>query len=177
MFKAYTAYWRIAYLPLSLSLPHSIIIPFLSLTHSLSPTFILYISRAHSLIYNLFLQKAVQFLLVGVMCLFYFLYNGMEVSYGLYVETFSVESQLHLSKSDGAYITAIFWGSYTAMRFLAIFAAIKVKPFHTMAFSFGSCLIGAIPLALWADKSALVLKVLKHDNGSNSPAFMYVKHV
>ena len=104
-------------------------------------------------------QKILTYLLVAIMCLFYILYVGMEVSYGLYIATFSVESQLNLSKSDGAYITAIFWGCFAAMRFVAIFAAIKLKPIYIMTVSFAFCLLGAVPLVVWGDSSPMLLKV------------------
>ena len=98
-------------------------------------------------------------LLVGIMCLFFVLYVGMEVSYGLYIATFAVESQLNLSKSDGAFITAIFWGCFAAMRFVAIFAAVKMRPIYIMIVSFAFCLLGAVPLAFWAETSPTLLKV------------------
>jgi fucose permease len=93
------------------------------------------------------------------MCLFFLLYVGMEVCFGLYIATFAVECQLNLSKSEGAFITAIFWGCFAAARFSAIFAAVKLQPIYIMLLSFGFCLVGAFPLAIWAEKSALVLKV------------------
>ena len=94
------------------------------------------------------------------MCLFFCLYVGMEVCYGLYIATFAVESQLNLSKSEGAFITAIFWGCFAVARFLAIFAAVKMRPIYIMLLSFAFCLVGAFPLVIWADKSPLILKVL-----------------
>ena len=97
------------------------------------------------------------------MCLFFLLYVGMEVCFGLYIATFAVESQLNLSKSEGAFITAIFWGSFATGRFLAIFAAVKMRPIHIMLLSFAFCLVGAFPLVIWAEKSALVLKVKKNN--------------
>ncbi len=106
-----------------------------------------------------FFQKMLRLLLVGIMCLFFVLYVGMEVSYGLYIATFAVESQLNLSKSDGAYITAIFWGCFAAMRFVAIFAAVKMRPIYIMVVSFAFCLLGAVPLAFWAETSPTLLKV------------------
>jgi fucose permease len=83
----------------------------------------------------------------------------MEVSYGLYIATFSVESQLNLSKSNGAYITAIFWGCFAAMRFVAIFAAVKMRPIYIMTVSFAFCLLGSVPLVIWGESLSMVLKV------------------
>ena len=94
------------------------------------------------------------------MCFFYLLYVGMEMCFGLYISTFAVESQLHLSKSEGAFITAIFYGCFAATRFLAIFAAVKMCPIHIMLLSFSFCVVGSFTLVIWAERSALVLKVL-----------------
>ena len=94
------------------------------------------------------------------MCFFYILYVGMDMCFGLYIATFAVKSQLNLSKPEGAFITAIFYGCYAAARFLAIFAAVKMRPIHIMLLSFAFCLVGAFPLVIWADKSPLIFKVL-----------------
>lgn len=82
-----------------------------------------------------------------------------EVTYGLFIASFSVKSKLQLTKSEGAFITAIFWGSFAAMRFVAIFAAIKLKPHFILVTSFAICLIGSIPLAVWAETDEDLLKV------------------
>lgn len=105
------------------------------------------------------MQKVLEWTFVTVLCLFFMLYVGMEVSYGLYVATFAVESKLNLTKSDGAFITAIFWGCFAAMRFVAIFAAVKMKPIYIMLLSFVCCLVGCIPLVIWGETSPMVLKV------------------
>ena len=61
------------------------------------------------------------FLIISFILVFLFLYAGMEVIYGTYIAAFSVRSDLHLSRKIGARITAVFWGSFAAMRFVAIF--------------------------------------------------------
>ena len=111
------------------------------------------------------LQKMLKYILVGILSIFFLLYAGLEISYGLYIATFSVESQLNLSKSEGAYITAIYWGCFATMRCLAIFAAIKLRPIYVMVMSFAFCLMGSIPLTIWGETSVMVLKVImKHCN-------------
>jgi hypothetical protein len=104
-------------------------------------------------------QKTLKYILVGFLSIFFLLYAGLEISYGLYIATFSVESQLNLSKSEGAYITAIYWGCFATMRCLAIFAAIKFRPIYVMVMSFTFCLMGSVPLTIWGETSVLVLKV------------------
>jgi hypothetical protein len=122
-------------------------------------------------------QKILTYLLVSIMCLFFLLYVGMEVSYGLFIATFSVESQLNLSKSDGAYITAIFWGCFAAMRFVAIFAAVKLRPIYIMVVSFVFCLLGAIPLVIWAETSPMLLKVTSHMHNFTLRAMQIIRDI
>ena len=74
-------------------------------------------------------------ILFGLFAFFYFFYVGAEVAYGSYVTTFAVRSKLSLTKQVGAEITAIFWGSFAAMRFASIFAAIYLRPIYVMVLS------------------------------------------
>ncbi len=88
-----------------------------------------------------------QILFIGLMFVFFFVYVGVEVTYGTYVTTFAVKSDLKLSKPTGAKITATFWGTFATIRFLAIFAAMKLKTIHIMTASCTSSVIGAVILA------------------------------
>ncbi len=99
-------------------------------------------------------------LFVGLMCIFYFLYVGVEVVTGTYIATFAVKSELNASKVDGAYVTALFWGSFSAFRFVAIFLAIYLNPLTTMLISFGLCLSSGFGLIIFAQDSLIVLQVL-----------------
>ena len=75
-------------------------------------------------------------MIIIVILAFLFLYSGMEVMYGTYIAIFAVQSDLRLTRQMGARITAVFWGSFAFMRFLAIFLALKVSPLGTLVFSF-----------------------------------------
>ncbi len=59
--------------------------------------------------------------------IFYFLYVGMEVTYGGLIMTFSVK-YLDWSKSEGTMLTSVFWGSFAVGRGLAIFLAKCLSP-------------------------------------------------
>ena len=63
-----------------------------------------------------------QWILLVLLWIFFFSYVGSEVSYGVYLATFVVESKIQLTKKIGAEITAIFFGCFAIMRFLSIFA-------------------------------------------------------
>ena len=77
---------------------------------------------------------------VALICVFFFLYVGAEVVTGVYLTTFAVKSSLHTTKAEGAYVNAVFWGTFTAGRFLSIFLAIYLNPLTTMVLSFGLCI-------------------------------------
>ncbi|XP_059099098.1 sodium-dependent glucose transporter 1-like [Tigriopus californicus] len=94
--------------------------------------------------------------LVGV---FVFLYAGAEYSLANFLTTFAVECQLQLSKTQGAELTAIYWGAFAVMRLAAIFAAIRLDPKHVMGFSFICSLVGGVALSIWAEHSFLALQI------------------
>jgi fucose permease len=79
---------------------------------------------------------------LGLMCAFFFFYVGIEVSYGIFLTAFAVESRQKLSQQVGAEITAIFWGCFAAMRFISIFASMKIQAIYIMIFSCVTSLIG-----------------------------------
>lgn len=102
------------------------------------------------------LDRNQQFLLV-IMIGFFFFYAGSEVSFGIYLTAFCVKSRLGLTKQIGAGITALFWGCFAAMRFLAIFAAIYLKPIYLMSLSCLVSCVGSILLAIHGDQSVTIL--------------------
>ena len=102
------------------------------------------------------LDRNQQFLLV-IMIGFFFFYAGSEVSFGIYLTAFCVKSRLHLTKQIGAGITAMFWGCFAAMRFLAIFAAIYLKPIYLMSLSCLVSCVGGILLTIHGDQSVTIL--------------------
>ena len=97
--------------------------------------------------------------MITVILMFLFLYDGMEVMYGTYIGVFSVQSNLHLTRQWGARVTAVFWGSFASMRFLAIFVAVKLSPFGTLVFSFVMSVVGSTLLAIFGDSSIEALNI------------------
>ena len=89
--------------------------------------------------------------MVGFLALFFFIYVGMEVTLGVYLTTFAVECKLALTKVTGANLTAIYWGTFAAMRLVAIFAAMKLNPSVIMLFSFVLSFSAAVTLSIWGE--------------------------
>ena len=97
--------------------------------------------------------------LVFLLVAFIFLYVGMEVMYGTFVATFSVKSELDLSRQEGAKVTAIFWGAFATMRFAAILISIKLSALSQMILSFTLCVVGSISLVIAGNIYKYVLYV------------------
>jgi len=68
--------------------------------------------------------------------------------YGTFVATFAVKPSLKLTRQGGARVNSIFWGSFAAMRFAAIFIAFKLSALSQMVLSFTLCSLGSIALAI-----------------------------
>jgi len=87
---------------------------------------------------------------------FLFLYVGMEYCFGTYLTTFAVKSRLSATREEGAQVTAIFWGAFSLMRFLAIFASsLRVRPLSVLAASFALCAAGSGAAATGAAEASL----------------------
>ena len=56
-------------------------------------------------------------------------------------------------------MTAVFWGTFSATRGLAIFIAIVAAPGLIMWSSFLTCIVGSVSLSFWAQSSAAALYI------------------
>jgi len=98
-------------------------------------------------------------LFIGLLFVFYLSYVGSEVSYGQFLATFALKSQLKLSISTANYVTTTFWGSFAATRFISIFVAHFFKPMSMLILNLGLCTLGSISLCIGAQSSLTVLYV------------------
>ena len=78
------------------------------------------ISEQKDTIKNEGLQFRMQ--MITMLFIFFLLYVGMEVTFGVYIFTFA-SSYLGYSKEAASALNAVFWGGFCVGRFLAIFAA------------------------------------------------------
>lgn len=72
-------------------------------------------------------SKGFQIQLLILLFIFFFLYVGMEITYGGLLLTFVVD-ELGWSKAQGSLITSVFYGSFAAARGLGIFLAKCLSP-------------------------------------------------
>lgn len=104
-------------------------------------------------------NRALQGLLIGLMAVFYFLYVGLEVTYGQLVVTFAVHGDLHLAQSTGLMIAVVFWGSFAAMRFASIFFSSGFGPMTMLILNFVFCTVATVLLSAVASRMETALWV------------------
>ena len=105
------------------------------------------------------ISPKLRLVIVGLLGIFFFLYVGMEVAFGTFISVFAVQSGLGFSRAQGSDVIAVFWGTFAAMRGLAVVLAIIARPVLVMWSSFLLCLLGSTILSVWAAQSSLVLYI------------------
>ncbi|XP_013094907.2 sodium-dependent glucose transporter 1A-like isoform X1 [Biomphalaria glabrata] len=78
------------------------------------------------------LSKITLLFTIFVLCSFYMLYCCVEDTFASFLMTFLVKEYSYVSKSKGAFITAIYWASFAAARFSMIFISKFLKAFHLL---------------------------------------------
>ena len=86
-----------------------------------------------------FKKRFKMFIFVALMSIFYLLYCGAEKIMAFYLATFAVDSFLHTTEVEGAYVNAVFLGSFTGGRFFSIILAKYLNPLATMLLSIALC--------------------------------------
>ncbi|XP_023722663.1 uncharacterized protein LOC111872735 isoform X2 [Cryptotermes secundus] len=104
-------------------------------------------------------NRALHALLVSLMAIFFLLYVGLEVTYGKLVLAFAVHGDLQLAQSTGLVIATVFWGSFAAMRFAAIFFSSGFGPITMLLLNFVFCTLGTILLSTMASHTETALWV------------------
>eukprot|EP01051_Picozoa_sp_SAG22_P012082 SAG22_NODE_1226_length_5115_cov_1.930024_1_plen_507_part_00 len=96
-------------------------------------------------------------LLLGLGLLIFALYVGAEIGYGGYVFSYAVAScGLRFDESDAAYLTAVYWGFFTAGRVLAIPLSVVASPRTLTAIDVAGCLVSALAMYSWPDSPAVL---------------------
>ncbi|XP_002156593.2 major facilitator superfamily domain-containing protein 4A [Hydra vulgaris] len=57
-----------------------------------------------------------------------FISDGLQGSFGSYIYTYAIKSNIGISHDDAAYLNSLFWGALAAGRLLAIFVSMYVSP-------------------------------------------------
>ena len=97
--------------------------------------------------------------LVALMLVYYCVYIGLEYTLSNFLTAFAVESELGLSKAEGAEATSIFWGCFALTRFLGIFAAMKLTPAAILTVCFSLITVSNVLLSVYAQTYAILFQV------------------
>jgi len=81
------------------------------------------------------LKPGMKLLIIVLSVLFFHLYCGLEISFGSLLSPFAVKSNLRMSKSEGSFITAVYWGMFTFFRIFSLFAITYFSPRAVLIFN------------------------------------------
>lgn len=87
-------------------------------------------------------------LLLTLLPLFFFLYVGVEGSFGSWIATYAQATGLG-DEETAAYLTSAFWGALTLGRLLSVPLAVRFTPRQVLAFDLSSCFASVVVLLLW----------------------------
>lgn len=85
-------------------------------------------------------------------------YCGLEIAFGRFMTSFVFYSDLHLSKSIGAYMTSVFWGTFTFCRLLSVFVVDFVGSKTMIFIDLFIILIGNVLLFIFGKLTLLIIK-------------------
>ncbi|XP_054159965.1 sodium-dependent glucose transporter 1-like [Oppia nitens] len=114
------------------------------------------IQNNESLINMTLRQKVVILFIASVI---FHSYCGLEIAFGRFMTTFAFYCDLNLNKSIGAYMTSVFWGTFTLVRALTIFIVDSVGTTFMLWADIIIVLIGNIVLIMFGNTSELGLWV------------------
>jgi FHS family Na+ dependent glucose MFS transporter 1 len=93
-------------------------------------------------------NRSLNWVLIGLVGIVFFLYVGAEVGYGNWIYTYSIKLGL-ASAITGNYITSAFWGSFTIGRLAGIPIASRYKPQWIMLLDLIGCLVSISIILIW----------------------------
>ena len=94
-------------------------------------------------------------LLIWVIILFFFAFVGVEVGYGDWLSTYSIQTGL-AAETTAVLLTSTYWGAFTISRLISIPLAIKIKPKYLLTADVLGALIGLGLVFLFPEQSALL---------------------
>lgn len=68
-------------------------------------------------------------------------YCGLEISFGALLSPFAVKSKIHMTKSEGSFLTSAYWGMFTFLRAFSLIAIIFLSPRLLLLINFGIIMI------------------------------------
>lgn len=68
-------------------------------------------------------------------------YCGLEISFGALLSPFAVKSNLHMTKSEGSFLTSAYWGTFTFLRAFSLIGIIYLSPRLLLLINFAIIMI------------------------------------
>lgn len=102
-------------------------------------------------------REPVDYLLLGILIVFFFLFVGVEVSYSGWIYTYAVTTNL-ADATAAAYLNSIFWATFTVGRLVGIPIAARFRPRTILLTDLIGCILSVAIVVLWPT-SAVVLWV------------------
>lgn len=99
--------------------------------------------------------EPINYLLIGILIVFFFLFVGVEVSYSGWIYTYAITTDL-ANETSAAYLNSIFWGTFTVGRLVGIPIAARFRPRTILLTDLLGCIVNVAIILLWPT-SALVL--------------------
>jgi len=93
-------------------------------------------------------QGQVNYSLLALIVLFFFLFSGAELGYGGWIFSYATALQV-ADQTVAAHLTSGFWGALTLGRLLAVPIAARLRPRFVLGGSLVGCLASAGPILLW----------------------------
>jgi len=93
--------------------------------------------------------------LLGLIVLFFFLYVGAEAGFAGWIYTYALSLKL-ATATGAAYLTSVFWGSFTLGRLLAIPISTRIAPRTILATDLAASICGVSAILIWQTSTIVV---------------------
>lgn len=90
-----------------------------------------------------------EIILIVIICLFFFLYAGAEVSFGGWIYSYALKTRL-ADETTAAYLNSGFWAAFTLSRLFSIPLAARLRPRIIMSVDLLGCLVSVGVILLWS---------------------------
>lgn len=117
-------------------------------------------SMAEAVRFRRKLPKHVIVVTIVMLCIFYGLYCSVEDTFASFLMTFLVTGYDSVSKSKGAFATAVYWGSFASARFAMVFVSSLLSPLKLLSICISSMLVTYTCFVIGAEFAAINLLIV-----------------
>ncbi|MEZ4729167.1 MAG: MFS transporter [Caldilineaceae bacterium] len=99
--------------------------------------------------------EPINYLFVGILIVFFFLFVGVEVSYSGWIYTYAVTTGL-ANETSAAYLNSIFWAAFTIGRLIGIPIAARFRPRTILLTDLLGCIASVAIVLIWPTSAAVL---------------------